>query len=415
MSPPTKLRLRASKSAGVVTARARTRSRKPGREALDLRLDRVGQVAAPAVRDVAVRPGGVLPLGRAGRVEQRVLGEKHERPLGRPARPRGALGGGDLVERAAEVDGRGAGALGRAPRDRPVERPVELERARAVPVAGEAAVVALRKPGDPAELRRGRRRRGRPRRRGSSSTGLDACTVSSAASASAIACAPPRGKPQPATWPSTASAIPKPALGRRSSGSIECAARPAKSARARSVANSRLRERAGVAQRGDRRRGEPRPARHERAAAAGTDRGRAARPPPTPSTIGSTARGRRRCRRRGRRRRGRARARPRCRRRADARRRQAARPTARPAPPSGRRARRAPSGGSPSRGRGGSPAASARRCARRRRSRPPPRRPRPRAPPASASARPRARSAPSRRRLRQARRVYQACVSSSNR
>src|SRR5581483_8096297 len=93
-----------------------------GREALDLRLDRVGHVAGPAVRDVAVRPRRVLPLRGARRIEERVLGEDHERPVDRTAPPGSPLRRRDLVERAAEMDGRGLRDLRRAPRDRAGER-----------------------------------------------------------------------------------------------------------------------------------------------------------------------------------------------------------------------------------------------------------------------------------------------------
>ena len=50
---------------------------------------------------------------------------------------------GDLVERAAEVHGRGAGAVGVGPRDRAVERPVELEHPGAVAVAGERPAIPV--------------------------------------------------------------------------------------------------------------------------------------------------------------------------------------------------------------------------------------------------------------------------------
>src|SRR5439155_19856574 len=44
-------------------------------EALDLRLDPFGHVLGPAVRHVALRPGGVLAGRRAGVVEERRLRE----------------------------------------------------------------------------------------------------------------------------------------------------------------------------------------------------------------------------------------------------------------------------------------------------------------------------------------------------
>src|SRR5918994_7285777 len=113
------------------------------REALDLRLDRLRIVLARAVRHVAVRPGGVLALGRAGGVEARVLCQEHERRRPLPAGPGRPLRGRELVERAAEVHRRGAADLGRAPRDGLRERPVQLEGTRPVAVAAERALVAL--------------------------------------------------------------------------------------------------------------------------------------------------------------------------------------------------------------------------------------------------------------------------------
>ena len=59
-----------------------------------------------------------------------------------PAGDHVLLGGDDLLERPAEVHRAGAGHLGRRPRDRPVERPVELEHPGPVAVAPEPAPVA---------------------------------------------------------------------------------------------------------------------------------------------------------------------------------------------------------------------------------------------------------------------------------
>src|SRR5204862_350394 len=51
----------------------------PWGEALDLRLDRIGGVAVPAVRHVAVRPRRVLAGRRARVVEETLLHEEDER------------------------------------------------------------------------------------------------------------------------------------------------------------------------------------------------------------------------------------------------------------------------------------------------------------------------------------------------
>jgi hypothetical protein len=49
------------------------------------------------------------------------------------------LGGGDLLERAAHVDGSRAPAHIRRPRDAALDREVELERSGPEPIAGERA------------------------------------------------------------------------------------------------------------------------------------------------------------------------------------------------------------------------------------------------------------------------------------
>ena len=71
-----------------------------------------------------------------GRLRQQDVGAFRVAALARRA-----LGLGDLLERAAEVHGRRAPAIGRRPGDRAVECPVELEDSRAVPVPASACVV----------------------------------------------------------------------------------------------------------------------------------------------------------------------------------------------------------------------------------------------------------------------------------
>src|SRR5919197_1489234 len=108
------------------------------REPLHLRLDRRDPVERRSVRDVAVRPGGVLSVRRACRVEEALLREQHERAR-RSVVP---LGPGDLVERRAEMHGRRAPARLRPPRNRARQRPIDLEGARTVPVAKQPPLVA---------------------------------------------------------------------------------------------------------------------------------------------------------------------------------------------------------------------------------------------------------------------------------
>ena len=101
------------------------------------------------VRHVAVGVAGVLAGRRARRVELALLAQDEERPLGVPAATHVALRGADLLERAADVHGRRLAARGIAPRDRTVERPVELEDAGPVAVAargGGGSRPAARRP-----------------------------------------------------------------------------------------------------------------------------------------------------------------------------------------------------------------------------------------------------------------------------
>ena len=105
---------------------------------------------------MAVGPGRVQP-GRGsrvveqGRLRQQDIGAFSVAPF-----TRRALGFGDLLERAAEVQRRRALAIGGRPGDRAVEGPVELEDSRAVPVPAERTGVVGRKAiaGDSAQLAR---------------------------------------------------------------------------------------------------------------------------------------------------------------------------------------------------------------------------------------------------------------------
>src|SRR5437762_9303033 len=106
-------------------------------EALDLAQDRLGHVDPRAVRDVTVGPDGVLALRRARWIEQRGLRQEHERALRDAAAPNGVLARGDLLERAAEVDGAGAKDPVVAPGQGTVDGDIELEHARPRPVAAE--------------------------------------------------------------------------------------------------------------------------------------------------------------------------------------------------------------------------------------------------------------------------------------
>ena len=332
---------------------------------------------------MAVRPGRVLARRRARRVEEALLGEQHERPLRDRARataPRSDAAISSSVPPRWTVAGRRA--LRRPPGDRPVERPVDLEHARPVAVALEPAPVAR-----PAAGRRRARsswrgvdveqdgsrrrqlverldaaRRSRSRRRASAGT---------TASASAMRCEPPRGE--------------RPADGVRRAAPAQPERRRSAAARAAASSGRRAREqRRAPVRRGSQPRRAASPA-APRASAEARQRERVARQrAAAPSSVLEQRLGiaRRAARSAAGRRppsapepaRGRvrasARARPPCRRRTGARARAGGWIHSSPCSASGsvrkngERDRRA--GGSPSRRRGRSPAASARPSARRR-------------------------------------------------
>ena len=73
-----------------------------------------------------------------------LLPDEHVRSNRRLTPPDRLLAGGDLLERHAEMDRSGAAALARLPGNRAVERPVDLEDARAVAESLEFAAVAGR-------------------------------------------------------------------------------------------------------------------------------------------------------------------------------------------------------------------------------------------------------------------------------
>ena len=154
------------------------------------------------------------------------------------------LGRRDLVERAAEVHGAGAGDLRGGPRDRPVERPVELEDAGPVAVAREPAPVAAaaagRRPSAAAAAgvtssSAGRRPAARRRTRpvGPSRSGRRA-SAGGRRARRRVAASRRAATGQPTACALTASTIPNAALTGVRSDSIECAQQPASSARARS-------------------------------------------------------------------------------------------------------------------------------------------------------------------------------------
>src|SRR5215213_2201839 len=79
----------------------------PGRKALHLALDSIGRVDGRAVRQVAIGPGRVPPFGSAARVEHGRLHEQYEWPVVHLSMLVGGLRRGNLLECAAQMDGRG--------------------------------------------------------------------------------------------------------------------------------------------------------------------------------------------------------------------------------------------------------------------------------------------------------------------
>ena len=155
-----------------------------------------------------------LPGGRPVRVEQRRLGDEHERRLRVLAAGHRRLGRGDLGQRAADVHGAGTGDGRVGPRHRLGQRVVELEHARPVAEARPSAPGAGPGSGRRPWRRAGaaRRRRARPstsaaRARSStrwSHTTSPPCWPRIATSASVIACEPPSAHGQPTRWASAA-------------------------------------------------------------------------------------------------------------------------------------------------------------------------------------------------------------------
>src|SRR5919204_3449074 len=92
---------------------------------------------------MTVGPGRVFAGRCASGVEERGLREQDERTVVTHAAPGGPLRMRDLLERAADVDRRRPPTFRLRPRDRPVERPVQLESARTVAVVAQRALVAV--------------------------------------------------------------------------------------------------------------------------------------------------------------------------------------------------------------------------------------------------------------------------------
>ena len=103
---------------------------KAWRKTLNLRLNARSHVHGGSIRDVAIGPERVLTQRSARWIKKRWLRRQHKGPLGMMSLHYRTLRIGDLIERAAEMNGDGAPALCRLPRDRLGKRIVNLEDSR---------------------------------------------------------------------------------------------------------------------------------------------------------------------------------------------------------------------------------------------------------------------------------------------
>ena len=163
---------------------------------------------------------------------------------------------------AAEVDRPGPARASVRPRHAALDREVDLERARAVPVAAVGAGDPRRQPvaedvGDRAGREVEERRRRRAAVRGAARTRtpvsiLPPRSASSAASASVIDREPPSATGHPCRWPAVMMPSPIADVSGRCSGRKACAATPPNSARACSVREQPGDRRAGQQRRAGR-------------------------------------------------------------------------------------------------------------------------------------------------------------------
>ena len=155
---------------------------------------------------MAVGPGGVLALRRARGIKEALLRQQHERSLRRDAARHALLGGGDLLQRPAEMNRARASACGILPGNRAIQRVVDLEDARPIAIGPSrerypsgSASPAIR------SIWRGVTSKRMARELGSSCSDVTSTPVTIsppsarryAASASTNACDPPFGNGQP--------------------------------------------------------------------------------------------------------------------------------------------------------------------------------------------------------------------------
>src|SRR5579883_1620378 len=190
---------------------------------------------------MAIRPGSMFARRSAGRIEEALLREQDEWMLGMLPLPDLTFGLRNLRQRSAQVNGASLTARLRLPRDRPIKGKVDFKRARAVTIAPQMPVIRPRKmsAGNEQELLRSDIAE-HSARRWQFVNGLDLDAGDNFASQHTqvrrqrlhnLLRATTRQRP--ANYMGRyAKQEAKAALGGRSSGNIECALRPASSARA---------------------------------------------------------------------------------------------------------------------------------------------------------------------------------------
>ena len=103
-SPPTKFGFQRSSAAGGENGSGENAIAEAGSETLNLTLHWLEAIGRASVRNVTIRPCGVVACGSTGGVEEGWLDEQDERSVGGEL----ALRCDDLLERTSEVDGSSA-------------------------------------------------------------------------------------------------------------------------------------------------------------------------------------------------------------------------------------------------------------------------------------------------------------------
>src|SRR6185437_3120788 len=114
-----------------------------GSETFDLIFNAFQHVNSAAIGHMTIGPSRVLAGGRASGIKQGRLREQDEWPLDYPSLRRSALRLSDFFQCAANVYSSGAGTFARVPWHRAIERPVDLEHARAITIILKNASLAF--------------------------------------------------------------------------------------------------------------------------------------------------------------------------------------------------------------------------------------------------------------------------------